>query len=88
VEGLDGIRGVETRGDELVVTAVNGAATIGNVAVALNTVALVRTLTLRTPTLDDVFLELTGNHIQSDDALAGAPDRDETDRCEILEVVR
>jgi ABC-2 type transport system ATP-binding protein len=26
----------------------------------------VRELTLRTPTLDDVFLELTGNRIQSD----------------------
>ncbi len=27
----------------------------------------IRDLTLRTPTLDDVFLELTGTHIQQDD---------------------
>jgi len=61
------VRGVDTRGDELVVTAADGAATIGAVAVALDAVAPVRHLTLRTPTLDDVFLELTGNHIQLDD---------------------
>jgi ABC-2 type transport system ATP-binding protein len=67
VEALAGVRSVETRGDEMTVSAEDGAATIGAVAVALNTVAPVRHLTLRTPTLDDVFLELTGNHIQSDD---------------------
>jgi len=42
----------------------NGAAVIGPVAVALSQVAPVRNLTLRTTTLDDVFLELTGNHIR------------------------
>ncbi len=68
VEALAGVRSVEARGDEMIVTATDGAATIGAVAVALNTVAPVRHLTLRTPTLDDVFLELTGNHIQSDEA--------------------
>ena len=67
VEAVPGVRGVDTRGDELVVTAADGAATIGAVAVALDAVAPVRHLTLRTPTLDDVFLELTGNHIQLDD---------------------
>jgi hypothetical protein len=35
------------------------------VAIALNSTSLrVRALTLRTPTLDDVFMELTGSHIQ------------------------
>jgi ABC-2 type transport system ATP-binding protein len=58
------VQSVEARGDEMVITAIDGAATIGAVAVALNTVAPVRYLTLRTPTLDDVFLELTGNHIE------------------------
>jgi ABC-2 type transport system ATP-binding protein len=67
VEALAGVRSVETRGDEMTVTAVNGAATIGSVAVALNTFAAVHHLTLRTPTLDDVFLELTGNHFRSED---------------------
>jgi ABC-2 type transport system ATP-binding protein len=71
VEALAGVQSVEARGDEMIVTATDGAATIGAIAVALNTVAPVRHLTLRTPTLDDVFLELTGNHIQSDDDTAG-----------------
>jgi ABC-2 type transport system ATP-binding protein len=38
------------------------------VAVALSTCEVaVRDLTLRTPTLDDVFLELTGSHIEQAD---------------------
>jgi ABC-2 type transport system ATP-binding protein len=64
VEPLAGVRSVEARGEQLIVTATDGAATIGAVAVALSGVAPVRHLTLRTPTLDDVFLELTGNHIR------------------------
>ena len=74
VEAVAGVRGVETKGNEMIVTATDGAATIGAVAVAVNTVAPVRHLTMRTPTLDDVFLELTGNHIQSDD---GGDDEDD-----------
>jgi ABC-2 type transport system ATP-binding protein len=66
VERVPGVQGVEARGDELVITAEDGAATIGAVAVALNSVATVRHLTLRTPTLDDVFLELTGNRIENE----------------------
>jgi ABC-2 type transport system ATP-binding protein len=66
VEALAGVRSVEARGEELVVTTTDGPATIGAIAVALNTVAPVRHLTMRTPTLDDVFLELTGNRIESD----------------------
>ncbi len=62
---MSGVTGAEVRGDELIVSAVNGPATIGAVAVALNGIAPVRHLTLRTPTLDDVFLELTGNRIES-----------------------
>ena len=61
-----GVQGVEARGDELIITAINGPATIGPVAVALN--GAVRELTLRTPTLDDVFLELTGNRIENESA--------------------
>jgi ABC-2 type transport system ATP-binding protein len=64
-----------------VVTANDGAAMIGAVAVALNGVAPVRHLTLRTPTLDDVFLELTGNHIQTDNH--ADPDSDRRERAEV-----
>ena len=50
---------------EVVVTTADGAATISAVAVALDSGGVhVRDLTLRTPTLDDVFLELTGTRIQ------------------------
>ena len=66
VRDLPGVRGAEFHGDELLVSADDGAATIGSVAVALAAVAQVRALTLRTPTLDDVFLELTGNRMESD----------------------
>jgi ABC-2 type transport system ATP-binding protein len=71
VEAVAGVAGVEARGSEMVITAAEGTAVIGPVAVALNNCGIpVRDLTLRTPTLDDVFLELTGTHIQtSDEAL-------------------
>jgi len=81
VERLPGVHGAEPRGDELVITADDGAATIGAVAVALNNVATVRHLTLRTPTLDDVFLELTGNRIEN-----GQRVTDESDNNELVEV--
>jgi phosphoglycolate phosphatase-like HAD superfamily hydrolase len=56
------------RTNELVVTTGNGSAAISPVAVALSTCEVpVRELTLRTPTLDDVFLELTGTHIEQDE---------------------
>jgi ABC-2 type transport system ATP-binding protein len=67
VRTVPGVRGVEVRGAELWVTTADGAALIGPVAVALSRVTPVRNLTLRTTTLDDVFLELTGNHIRSAD---------------------
>jgi ABC-2 type transport system ATP-binding protein len=71
VEAVAGVAGVEARGNEMVITAAEGTAVIGPVAVALNGCGVpVRDLTLRTPTLDDVFLELTGTHIQpSDEAI-------------------
>jgi ABC-2 type transport system ATP-binding protein len=68
VEALDGVRSVEAHGNELVITTDNGSAAISPIAVALNGCDVrVRDLTLRTPTLDDVFLELTGSHIERED---------------------
>jgi ABC-2 type transport system ATP-binding protein len=50
---------------EVTLRAADGARTMTPVAVALNHHGLaVHSLTLRTPTLDDVFLELTGGHIE------------------------
>jgi ABC-2 type transport system ATP-binding protein len=69
VEHLTGVESVDDRGNELVITAADGSAIIGPVAVALNDSGVpVRHLTLRTPTLDDVFLELTGTHIQTEES--------------------
>ena len=65
VEAVPGVRSVEAHRSELVIATGDGAAVISPVAVALaGSGAVVRELTLRTPTLDDVFLELTGTHIE------------------------
>jgi ABC-2 type transport system ATP-binding protein len=67
VATVDGVCGVEAHGNELVVATDNGSATISPVALALASCGVhVRDLTLRTPTLDDVFLDLTGSHIEGD----------------------
>ncbi|HMQ25212.1 MAG TPA: ATP-binding cassette domain-containing protein [Acidimicrobiales bacterium] len=66
LDGLDGVGSVEVHGDELTVSADDGAATLSPVAVALNGGEVtVRELTLRTPTLDDVFVQLTGGHMDA-----------------------
>jgi ABC-2 type transport system ATP-binding protein len=65
VEAVAGVRSVEAHRNELVITTGDGAAVISPVAVALaGSGSAVRDLTLRTPTLDDVFLELTGTHME------------------------
>lgn len=66
--GAPGVELVEPRGHELLVHTDDGPATIGVVAVRLHERSVpLRNLTLRQPTLDDVFLELTGNRIHPDD---------------------
>lgn len=55
---------VEVHGNELTIVSTDGAAAIGPVAIALGGAGLtVTSMTLRRPTLDDVFLELTGAHL-------------------------
>ncbi len=62
-----GSSSVEVHGDEITVAAEDGSALVSPVAVALDGCAVtVRDLTLRTPTLDDVFLELTGDRFRAD----------------------
>ena len=64
VAPVAGVLGVEAHGNELFISTEDGPATISGVAVALSQCGVpIRDLTLRTPTLDDVFLELTGSHI-------------------------
>jgi ABC-2 type transport system ATP-binding protein len=66
LERVEGVIGVEAHGNEIMVSTGDGPATISAVAVALSQCGVpIRDLTLRTPTLDDVFLELTGTHIDN-----------------------
>ncbi len=66
VRTISGIDHVDVHGDELTVAAPDGAAVVADVAVALNGCGVpVRSLTLRTPTLDDVFLDVTGNKLST-----------------------
>jgi ABC-2 type transport system ATP-binding protein len=68
VRSIDGISAAELHGEELTIAATDGAAVISPVAVALSGGGVrVKDLTLRTTTLDDVFLELTGNRIEPGD---------------------
>ncbi len=68
VKDVEGVVDVDVHGDELTISTQDGAATVSPVAVALDGCDVkVRELTLRTPTLDDVFLELTGNRIAQEE---------------------
>jgi ABC-2 type transport system ATP-binding protein len=70
VPGVDEVVG---GGHEVTVHADNGAAVMSPVALALHDAGTaVVSLTLRTPTLDDVFLQLTGSHLQGDASADGA----------------
>jgi ABC-2 type transport system ATP-binding protein len=67
VGGLAEVERVEGSGDEVVMSVANGAAAISPVAVTLANAGLhVEGLTLRTPTLDDVFLHITGGRLQKE----------------------
>ena len=67
VENLDGVVDVDSSGGEVIIQVVNGAAHISDVALALNERDVrVRELTLRTPTLDDVFLSVAGSRMEQD----------------------
>jgi ABC-2 type transport system ATP-binding protein len=69
LRSLAGVEDVVCRDDELMVHAGDGAAAMSPVALALHASGTtVKSLTLRTPTLDDVFLQLTGSHLQADEA--------------------
>jgi ABC-2 type transport system ATP-binding protein len=71
IESLPAVESVRVAGDELTAVVSDGPAAVPAIAVALNEVDGVRVtqLSFRRPSLDDVFLEVTGNRI------AGAADR-------------
>ena len=66
MSGIAGVMQVEDHGQELVVSVENGAALVGNIALSLDRNGVnVGEITLRTPTLDDVFLNATGGRISA-----------------------
>jgi ABC-2 type transport system ATP-binding protein len=63
---LPGVRSVSREGDRISLRVADGPSVLSPVALALAGGQLeVRSITLRTPTLDDVFLELTGDRIEA-----------------------
>jgi ABC-2 type transport system ATP-binding protein len=71
LENFAGVDAVEVSGEQLIVSATNGAAIVSPVAVALSENDIsVSELTLRTPTLDDVFLHTTGVRMQEEEVTA------------------
>ena len=69
LRGLEAVERVEAHGGEITVTTPDGPRAVGSVAVALAEDGVaVDGITLRTPTLDDVFLEVTGNRLLASDS--------------------
>ncbi len=69
LDHLPTVTGVSRHGTELSVSSSDGAALVNDLVVALNDGgARVASLTLRTPTLDDVFLAVTGHRIEPGEA--------------------
>ena len=66
---LPSVSTIEAHGNEITISVTNGASLISAVALWLNEQGLnVQELTLRTPTLDDVFLHVTGVRFSMDGA--------------------
>ena len=67
--GIPSVLAIDTHGNEVTISVSNGASLISAVALRLNETGLsVQELTLRTPTLDDVYLQVTGARFLSDGA--------------------
>ena len=65
VQDLQGVTSTEVHGHELTIAVDDGPSLLSPVAVALSHCNVkVLGLTLRTPTLDDVFLDVTGNRME------------------------
>ncbi|MEY4175321.1 MAG: hypothetical protein RI900_2486 [Actinomycetota bacterium] len=68
VQHLQQVQRVEVSGDEVVMSVSHGPTAISPVALALAEAGVaVEGLTLRTPTLDDVFLHITGGRLRDGD---------------------
>ena len=69
IAAVSGIDAVESQGDEILAATTDGPGHVSPIVVALADAGVgVRALTLREPTLDDVFLTLTGQHLEGEAA--------------------
>ena len=69
VERVPMVDAVDVHGHEVTISTSDGPATVSPVAIALADAGVaVKALTLRAPTLDDVFLTMTGNRLQSEES--------------------
>ncbi|MDQ3167279.1 MAG: ATP-binding cassette domain-containing protein [Chloroflexota bacterium] len=67
--GIGVVDSVDRHGDQLTAVTADGPAAVSPIVVGLaNAGVTVRTLLVREPTLDDVFLTLTGNHLIDESA--------------------
>ena len=67
LERVGSVQRVDVYENEISISTANGAALISDVALALNHAGVtVNSLTLRTPTLDDVFLQVTGARMEAE----------------------
>lgn len=72
IAAVPGVESVETNGDEVLAATADGPGSVSPIALALADANVrVRALTLREPTLDDVFLTLTGQHLQVQEQVEG-----------------
>ena len=79
LRSLPSVESVEAHDSELTVSTGNGAALASRVAIRLNELGVaVRELTLRTPTLDDVFLQVTGSRLQREQTGREEDDQNES----------
>ena len=79
LRSLPSVESVEAHDSELTVSTGNGAALASSVAIRLNELGVaVRELTLRTPTLDDVFLQVTGSRLQREQTGREEDDQNES----------
>ncbi|MCY4652426.1 MAG: ATP-binding cassette domain-containing protein [Dehalococcoidia bacterium] len=66
LQDIPSVLALEPHGNEITISVNSGASLISEVALRLNEKNIVvRELTLRTPTLDDVFLQVTGNRFRN-----------------------
>ncbi len=67
IGALPGVNDVNVHGSEVTVATSDGATLVNDLVVVLNRAdRRAEQLTLRTPTLDDVFLQVTGSHLEAD----------------------